>query len=203
MYSNDQLLLKLGIKGSDAQARNRAINLAIQRLQSMQRGSGGFGLWSNQSPEEHWLTVYVLDFLLRAQKSGYQVPADNLKKAMQRVAIYLRSPNKISSYHGEVNSETKFAVRAYAAQVLSRYNQAPLSTLRNLYDRRTSNTTPMALLQLGLALQKAGDHKRADSAIREAVADVDDFAEGHIYYSSKVRDLALSGFWLLEAKSGY
>ncbi len=201
LYSNDQLLLKLGIKGSDAQARNRAINLAIQRLQSMQRGSGGFGLWSNQSPEEHWLTVYVLDFLLRAQKSGYQVPADNLKKAMQRVAIYLRSPNKISSYHGEVNSETKFAVRAYAAQVLSRYNQAPLSTMRNLYDRRNSNATPMALLQLGLALQKAGDHKRADSAIREAVADVDDFAEGHIYYSSKVRDLALSGFWLLEAKA--
>ena len=200
LYINDALLAELAISGSDAASRNKAINLAIQRLQTMQRGSGGFGLWSDRSHEEHWLTVYVVDFLLRAKALGYQVPADNLAKALKRITIYLRSPDKIRSYYEEVNKTTKFAVRAYAAQVLSRSNQAPLSILRHLYDHKNADDTPMALLQLGIALNQAGDKTRADKALAEAVSRIERFGSEHLYYSSAVRDLALSSFWLLESK---
>ncbi|MFT5706686.1 MAG: hypothetical protein ACI9ES_000973 [Oceanospirillaceae bacterium] len=204
LYVNDMLLADLGIKGSDIKARTKAIDLAIQRLQTMQRGSGGFGLWSQQSPEEHWLSVYVVDFLLRAQDLGYQVPQANLQKALQRIKIYLRSPNKISSYYEDVNQTTKFAIRAYAGQVLARYKQAPLSILRRMFENKNDKETPMSLLQLGLALKSAGDKTRANKAIEEAVArlvNIDETNEHAIYYASAVRDLALSSFWLLEANA--
>lgn len=201
LYVNDQLLANLNIKGSDAPSRRAAINTAIQRLQGMQRSSGGFGLWSDQSPEEHWLSVYVFDFLLRAQEAGYQVPVQNLKKAQQRITTYLRSPSKIRNYYEDVNSDTKFAVRAYAGQVLSRLNQAPLSILRNLYAHRSGSDSPMALLQLALALKSAGDSKRSSQALSESLANLDRFGKNQIYFSSAVRDLALSAFWLLESKT--
>jgi len=200
LYVNDQLLNQLGIKGSDHSARVAAINLAIQRLQSMQRSSGGFGLWSAHSPEEHWLSVYVTDFLLRAKALGYPVPKANLDKARQRIAVYLRSPNKIRSYEERINHQTKFAVRAYAAQVLARYQQAPLSVLRPLFDHKENSESPMALLQLAMALDQSGDKKRANQAMQEALANIDKFGEPYIHYSSAVRDLALASFWLLENK---
>ncbi|MEM5530082.1 alpha-2-macroglobulin [Gammaproteobacteria bacterium AS21] len=200
LYINDELLATLGLQGSDAEQRRKAVNLAIQRLQGMQRSDGSFGLWSDQSPEEHWLGVYVLDFLLRAKEAGYQVPEDNLAKTLQRVAIYLRNPNKISSYYESVNDVTKFAVRAYAGQVLARYNQAPLSVLRRLYDNHSSQDSPMALLQLGIALSSAGDSQRSAKALNKALAAINDFGKADIYYSSPVRDLALSAFWLIEQK---
>ncbi|OUS38881.1 hypothetical protein A9R01_02745 ['Osedax' symbiont bacterium Rs2_46_30_T18] len=199
LYVDDQLLAELGISGSEGEARSSAIELAIARLQGMQRSSGGFGLWSEQSPEEHWLSVYVLDFLLRATAAGYQVPEQNLKKLLQRVSTYLRNPGKIRSYYEEINAETKFAIRAYAGQVLARHKAAPLSILRQMYQRRSAHETPLALLQLGLALQSAGDNNRAAQAIGEALSGVDDFGSERIYYSSRVRDLALGSFWLLES----
>ena len=199
LYVDDQLLTELGISGSEGEARSSAIKLAIARLQGMQRSSGGFGLWSDQSPEEHWLSVYVLDFLLRAKLAGYQVPEQNLQKLLKRVATYLRNPGKIRSYYEKINSETKFAIRAYAGQVLARNKAAPLSILRQMYQRRSATETPLALLQLGLALQSAGDNNRATQAIAEALSRVDDFGSQRIYYSSKVRDLALGSFWLLES----
>jgi len=95
---------------------------------------------------------------------------------------------------------TKFAVRAYAGQVLARYNQAPLSVLRRLYDNHSTQDSPMALLQLGLALSSAGDSKRSAKALKQALAAINYFGKANIYYSSPVRDLALSAFWLIEQK---
>ena len=200
LYVTDPLLAQLGIKGSDIQSRKAAINLAIQRLQSMQRSSGGFGLWSQLSPEEHWLSVYVGDFLLRAKEAGYLVPEANLNKLLKRIGSYLRSPSKIHSYAGRIDSETKFAVRAYAGQVLARYNLAPLSVLRKMHDKqRGTSESPMAVLQLSLALEMAGDKRRAAEGMTQALRQIDNFAKPYIHYASVVRDLALASFWLLEA----
>lgn len=45
--------------------RKRAIELGIERLLSMQRYNGSFGLWGADGDEEYWLTAYVSSFLLR------------------------------------------------------------------------------------------------------------------------------------------
>ncbi|MGB1237578.1 MAG: alpha-2-macroglobulin family protein [Pseudomonadales bacterium] len=200
LYVSDTLLDELGIEGSSSAQRRKAVNVAVQRLLGMQRSSGGFGLWSDQSPEEHWLSVYVLDFMLRARKLGYSVPEQGLDKARQRVGAYLRNPDKISSYRRDIGSDEKIAVRSYAAQVLAREGQAPLSVMRRLFDRSWDSASPMSLVQLGLGLYSAGDSVRGREAIAIASSKLRSVNKHYNSYGSAVRDLALSSFWLLEAE---
>lgn len=205
LYINDDLLARMGIAGDDAQTRKQALEMAIQRLFGMQQSSGGFGLWNSDSPEEYWLTVYVTDFLMRAREAGFAIPAKNLQDALSRLNDYVRSPDMINSYYMDEQERSRFAVQAYAGQVLARTGQAPLSELRNLYDNQRQNAAPLPLLQLGLALAKSGDAPRSQQAIRQALAD---FAKqpkesrGYAYYAdygSPIRDRALALYWLVEA----
>lgn len=199
LKASSDMLQQLGIQGEGEGERQRAVNLAIQRLMSMQKSNGAFGLWSASSQEEHWLTVYVTDFLLRAREQGFVVPEANLKQALARLGDYLRNPRRIYATYGY--PRTPFAVRAYAAQVLSRLNQAPLSELRNMFDNKQQKWTPLGLLQLGLALEQAGDTRRAEAALSQARVAL--LAEKKFItadYGSQIRDLALALFWSLEAE---
>lgn len=200
LFTAADRLRDLGIEGESDQERQAAIRLAIQRLLGMQKSSGGFGLWGNQSPEEYWLTVYVTDFLMRARDRGYRVPEHNLQQALQRIQRYLRNPRWIHSEYADNMQRTRFAVSAYAAQVLARSGQARLSELRSLYDNKGKNWTALGLLQLGLSLQQAGDQKRADAALTQAQLSLTSRTFNSSTYGSKVRDLALALYWTLEAK---
>ena len=135
LYVNSELIRRFDLPESSLQSRQQALQLAISRLLGMQKYNGSFGLWNNESAEEHWLTVYVLDFLLRAREAGYPVPEGGLSDAMQRAGEYLRSPSQLEY----LPASSRFAVRAYAAQVLSRAEQASLADLRSLYDYQRGN----------------------------------------------------------------
>ncbi|WP_370278915.1 alpha-2-macroglobulin [Pontibacterium sp.] len=199
LFVNQQQLAQLGIEGESEPARQDAIRLAIQRLLGMQKSSGGFGLWSNQSPEEYWLTIYVTDFLLQARERGYSVPEQNLQKALQRVQRYLRNPRWIHDEYAGDNNRARFAVGAYAAQVLARSGQARLAELRTLYDNRGTHWSALGLYQLGLALNQAGDSQRAAKALHEALVAFNGNRFHSSTYGSEVRDLALALYWGLDA----
>ncbi len=200
IYVQGNQLQDWGLKADAAEERTAAVELAIRRLFGMQRSNGSFGLWSDQSPEEPWLSVYITDFLLRARDAGYTVSEPGLKLALEQVARYLRHPNRIN---GELlhDRRSRVAVRAYAAQVLARSGQAPLAELRNLLDHHAENTPPLAMLQLGLALRAAGDQRRAEQALDRALVALSKDKFDHTDYGSLVRDRALALFWLLEADS--
>lgn len=199
LFVNQQQLAQLGIEGESETERQDAIRLAIQRLLGMQKSSGGFGLWSNQSPEESWLTVYVTDFLLQARERGYSVPEQNLQNALKRVQRYLRNPRWIYDEYAGDNKRVRFAVGAYAAQVLARNGQARLAELRTLYDNRGKHWSALGLYQLGLALNQAGDMQRAPKALHEALVAFNGSSFRSSTYGSEVRDLALALYGGLEA----
>ncbi len=198
LYVTPDLLATLGREGEAPAERRAAVELAIRRLFGMQRNNGSFGLWSNDSPEEPWLTVYITDFLLRAREAGYAVSEPALKQALEQISRYLRNPSRIN---GELlhDSRSRFAVRAYAAQVLARMGQAPLAELRNLLDHRAEESTSLAMVQLGLALQSAGDADRAQRALQRGLLGMNRDTFLRTDYGSLVRDRALALFWLLEA----
>ncbi|WP_341502492.1 alpha-2-macroglobulin [Gallaecimonas sp. GXIMD4217] len=198
LYLDDDKLAALNLKGSTEIARREAIQIAISRLMGMQKGSGGFGLWGDRSREEYWLTPYVADFLVRARELGHPVPEDNLKRALDRLREYLLGQVSISPYYGGHQSQRRFAAKAYAAQVLARLNQAPLGSLRTLFDHHRQEATPLALLQLGLALSDMGDHQRGDQAVAQALAGLARPNFDTSDYGSHERDLALALFWLTE-----
>ncbi|MGE8496481.1 MAG: alpha-2-macroglobulin family protein [Pseudomonas sp.] len=191
LYADAAALKKLGLEGEPDEQRKRAIELGIERLLSMQRYNGGFGLWGADSEEEYWLTAYVTDFLLRAREQGFGVPDDALNKASERLMRYLQERNLIEVSYSDNANHSRFAVQAYAGYVLARSQQAPLGALRSLYERRADSMSGLPLVHLAVALQKMGDQPRADEALAAGLTRGRDSERWLADYGSPLRDQAL------------
>lgn len=174
--------------------RVKAVQDAINRLQTMQRSEGGFGLWSAHSTEEFWLTVYVTEFLLAARDKGFQVPDRMLNPALNRLQDYVKG-RRISQmkndYYGDIE-HYRFAYRSYAAFVLATQAKAPLGTLRQWFDKYGNESkSPLPLAHLAVALKLQGDSARAAKAVNLAEKTL---RNTHTYlgdYGSPLRDQAL------------
>ncbi|UVJ44573.1 alpha-2-macroglobulin family protein [Pseudomonas sp. LS1212] len=191
LYADAATLERLGLEGESQSERQRKIELGIERLLSMQRYNGSFGLWGADGEEEFWLTAYVTDFLLRAREQGYAVPAEAVKKASERLLRYLQERNLIEVSYSENAEHTRFAVQAYAGLVLARSQQAPLGALRSVFERRTDARSGLPLVQLAIALEKMGDKPRADQALQAGLAATRNARDWLADYGSPLRDQAM------------
>ncbi len=191
LYADAASLKRLGLEGEPDAQRRRAIELGIERLLSMQRHNGSFGLWGADGDEEYWLSAYVSDFLLRAREQGFGVPAEALKKASERLLRYVQERNLIEIDYSDNANHSRFAVQAYAAYVLARSQQAPLGALRSLYERRADALSGLPLVHLAVALQKMGDQPRADDALAAGLARSREGDNWLADYGSPLRDQAL------------
>jgi len=180
--------------------RRDMIQKGIDRILSFQRRNGSFGLWDNDSPEEHWLSVYATDFLLNARTMGMDVPEQALEKALQRLDYYVNSANSfIRQRWSDDPKHYAFSTRAYASYVLSKVKRARLGTLRNLYNSSFDHAnTGLSQIQLGLALLQMGDKNNGAEALAKALRN---FPQEYRYwgdYGSEIRDLGMSIYLLLE-----
>lgn len=121
----------------DVSASNKTkINQAIKRLMALQKSNGGFSLWDNYGDEEHWLTVYAVDFLTEAKARGFVIPNDVINKALDRLEEYITRQN---AYYDERFSEKKghytASYKAYAVYVLAKENRLRLGNLRAVINR--------------------------------------------------------------------
>ncbi|OTQ59018.1 alpha-2-macroglobulin [Gilliamella sp. A7] len=134
LYANSEQLAQLGIKTDSDEKRREKVQTGISRILSMQRSNGSFGLWSNYSEEEHWLTVYATDFLLQAKERGYQVNDKALDAAMTRIGQYIYDASAFNnlSYYGDLDvlEFNKLSIKAYALMILSKQEKIT-SAMRN------------------------------------------------------------------------
>lgn len=165
LYLSDAQLSGLDLSGDTPEQRREQIEFGIERLLAMQRYNGSFAMWSAQGAEDHWATVYVSDFLLRAREQGFAVPAPALKSAQERLLRYLQEGYLIDSDYSQAPESTRFAVQAYAGFVLARNKNAPLGALRGLFERRQDARSGLPLVHLALALQWMGDAPKAAQAL--------------------------------------
>lgn len=198
---NNEMLKQLKIASQSAEQRHKKVQKGIDRLMTMQKPNGGFGLWSNSSPEECWLTAYVCDFLISARDRGFEVPENALKKAVDRLNKYLRRPKVIKTRYSADKQHTRLAVQAYSGYVLARLNKASLGTLRTLFDNHSRKSrSGLPLVHLGLALQLQGDAKRARKAFDQALSITRDRHHYYGEYGSPIRDAAMS-YYLLSTQA--
>lgn len=179
---------------SIAGQRSQWIEKAISRILSMQKSDGSFGLWNNQSNENHWMTVFATDFLLNAQKMGYSIDEKSLKDALDRLNYYITTESRLWSEHDHYSqwpNHYHFSYRAYAALVMAKQQKVKLGDLRNLYDRHNKNSkSRLPYAQIALALELAGDTKRSEEAWQKAFADTPRETGYSGDYGSAVRDMA-------------
>ncbi len=187
----------LGVSGEDAESTDKKIRLGIQRLMEKQKSSGGFGLWSANGMESHWLTCYVTDFLLHAQQAGYDVPSAFLSKAIDRLKTYVRRPRSIRPAPYVRTKEYTAAMRAYAAFVLARAHAVTLGDARALYASvKNELTGPLGHTHAGLALTLAGDQHTGPQVLQQALSRSRDETGYYGDYGSNLRDLAVSYYLL-------
>ncbi|UGS39464.1 alpha-2-macroglobulin family protein [Pseudocitrobacter corydidari] len=169
LYTNAAQLKTLGITGDSDEKRRAAVDVGISRMLQMQRQDGGFALWDKEGPEEYWLTAYAMDFLVRAGEQGYSVSADAINKGNNRLLRYLQEPGLMTLRYSDDTAASRFAVQAYAAQVLARQQKAPLGALREIWERHAQAKSGLPLMQLGVALKAMGDAPRSEEAIQLAL----------------------------------
>lgn len=195
----DQLGVREGIEqrlraGFSDGLRRQQLEHGVSRVLARQTGNGGFGLWSNNDGESHWLSVYATDFLVEAQLVGTPVPSADLNRALDRLDAYLREQVQVNERWSDDASYYSLATRAYAAYVLARSGKARLPDLRRLHSRMEGRIDQSGLpwAHLGYALQQAGDPVLATAALQLA-SELDD-PEGAYYgdYGSGLRDNALT-----------
>ena len=199
-YATPENQQRFNIDPISDERRKDMMQKGIDRILSFQRRNGSFGLWSNDSPEEHWLTVYATDFLLHAQQQGMDVPGAALNKAMARIKQYLQgSRTFVRQRWSRAPDHYAFATRAYAGFVLSKLNRAPLGALRNLYNRDMDDANSgLSQIHLGLALLKMGDKHNGNQALDKALGN---FNNDYSYwgdYGSNIRDIGMSIYLLLD-----
>lgn len=174
--------------------RMEQIQAAVGLVLDRQKTGGGFGLWSSDSPEEKWLTVYAAEFLNDAKKAGADVSTDSLQNANNRLRKYLAGNEPMNfSRWSEDYEHYEFAFRSYAGYVLAKAGMAGISDLRRLADTYKDKTDDDGLswLYMAAAFKLTGDDGNARSCFAQAMAERNREARRYYgEYGSGVRDLA-------------
>ncbi|MCB1608182.1 MAG: alpha-2-macroglobulin family protein [Xanthomonadales bacterium] len=168
LLASPEVVERLGLPEISAQKRQRNVQYAIDRIGSLQLASGHFAFWSSGDYYDPLITPYVTEFLLDARDAGFNVPPELLQKSLEKLKAELLSGGAVawSRYYGDRANHARLAFNGHAALVLARVDQAPLGTLRNIYEKQGDKALGgLPLTRLGLALIRAGDESNGRAAI--------------------------------------
>lgn len=144
--------------------------------------------------------------MLDAKERGFAVPEWMLQRALKNLQEHLQEGERYIDSRYEFSDspahlDFKFT-RAYAAYVLSRVKQAPLGTIRVIYDQEANNAkSGLALVHLGLALSAQGDKQRADASMKRGLETVRDDKLYLGDYGRLLRDQAAMLYLMLRYKT--
>jgi uncharacterized protein YfaS (alpha-2-macroglobulin family) len=179
-----QLMLNVLTDLSEAQRVTTELHVkeVIHRLRNYQVSDGGFAYWTNSSYANEWVSAYITDFLVNAEKQGYLVPA-----AMKNGALnYLNARAGRWQAEDDVYSEIEQSYRLYVLAAAGKPNLAAMNRMKEI-----NYKNPIARWQLAGAYALG---KHADAA-KALVANLP--AESALYrqtgrcYGSTLRDNAI------------
>lgn len=163
-------------------AADLRVQQAVARLLAGQRDDGQFGLWAGSSSEP-WLSAYVMDFLTRARERGQTVPETPWRNGLTALERHIKQSDTRQQCGADA---------AYALYSLSRAGAVDVAELRYYADACGEKwPSRLAAAQMGAALARAGDNKRAEQAFKTAKALIDHRStQGVGDYGSALRDQA-------------
>lgn len=88
------------VPGIAIQDVDKFLKSGVDRLLTMQVNAGGFSYWPGQTEVSWWGTMYATFALMSAKEAGYDVPQQNLDKALIFLREKLFDKNEFDRYHG-------------------------------------------------------------------------------------------------------
>lgn len=183
-----QLYLDVVKDLNDAEIARTKFNItkAIERLKMFITRDGGFAYWPGREDSESWASTYAGHFLLEAERKGYYVPADMIKrwkKYQRNKAMEWRRSDEKYYYH---NTDL---IQAYRLYTLAVADAAELSAMNRL--RELPNLTLTAQWMLAAAYAKAGQPEAAKKMVANLTTSIKPYQELAYTYGSDVRDRAI------------
>ena len=102
-------------------AMEASVKVDIERLSQMQNHDGGYAFWDRGHPSNPYLTVYVTNALVRAQKKGFTVPQGMIDKAKP----YLKDIER--HYPWYYSKEVRWAISSYALYTRKQYGDLDIA----------------------------------------------------------------------------
>jgi hypothetical protein len=201
------LLYAAEVSDSPAGRTSKAeLSDAVGRLLDRQTLDGAFGLWRVGDGEaDAWLGAFATDFLVEARAEGAPVPDAAYERALgamrqisrpdgfASVAYELEYPKVFAGSEAASKAATvrmRSRASAYALYVLAKAGRGDLARLRWWHDvQMKSETSPLAMAQIGAGLALMGDHARAHDSLLQAQRALG-YRDEADWYQSPLRDLA-------------
>jgi len=166
------------------------VKRAIERLESLQKLKGGFGLWSN-SDVNLWVSAYVMDFLTTADKKGFKISPNALIEGLK----YLEN-----SLNRWASTQAEQEANIYALYVLAKNKKIFMSDIMHyVNDTQSKVKSAMAWGQLGVVLQIVGEKNLSKEIFTRAKESLNNSSYYFINYGGKLRDKASLVVLLKEA----
>ena len=162
------------------------VKAAIRRLQSFQNSSGGMGYWPGDNQANEWATNYAGHFLIEADKAGYTVPKEFLKKWTE----FQKSKSNAWSSSGNAQDDLTQAYRLY---LLALSGKPEIGAMNRMRLKSIHKDALAARWHLAAAYQVIGQKDVAKELLGNAATDVIEYAKGSgaITFGTQLRDQAM------------
>jgi uncharacterized protein YfaS (alpha-2-macroglobulin family) len=147
------------------------VGIGLQRLYARQHYDGGWGWWVNDDSNPY-LTAYVLQGLLEAQRAGFVVDKDVMRQGMDYLRDELPSVAQVDS-HWEANrlAYQLYVLAEYAA-AFDRGAEGELGLAIRLFEKRhLLSHYGQATLAAALGLLEPDDPQRVQTLLSDLVGD--------------------------------
>ena len=158
---------------------NRNVSATISKLYENQLSNGGFTYWKGGKYADDWVTSYIGQFFVEAEKKGYVLPSGS----KQRWLDYQNNEARQWRYEGKYQNDFAQAYRLYTLALAGNPNIGAMNRLREL-----SELTPNAKRTLAAAYALAGQKQTAEKLFQ--TTSIDDDADS--YYGSVLRNKAMA-----------
>nr|WP_314560196.1 MG2 domain-containing protein [uncultured Capnocytophaga sp.] len=162
-----------------AEETNRNVNAAISKLHENQLSNGGFTYWKGGRYADDWVTSYIGQFYIEAEKKGYVLPPNSKQKWLD----YQNTEARQWRFEGQYQNDFAQAYRLYTLALAGSPNIGAMNRLRELKD-----ITPNAKRTLAAAYALAGQKQTAAKLFQTTALDEDN---GY-YYGSVLRNKAMA-----------
>ena len=157
------------------------VSAAIRKLSQHQLSNGGFSYWQGSDYADEWVTSYIGQFYIEAEKKGFSLPMGSKSKWLN----YQKTMARNWTYNGS-HSTFNQAYRLYTLALAKSPDMASMNRLRE-----TSSISNEALSRLAAAYAIAGQKNVAASLFSKVT--FDSGSEDSYYgYGSPIRNNAMS-----------